>query len=70
MLAQKTKKTSQRSATVTVVHCQAVPDGTSDQDIIYLKQDEKGILILANGKSSPTLKSLNYFFLRKFGFLS
>lgn len=45
------QKTSLRSGIVTVVHCQAIQDGLSDQDIIYLKQDEKGVLILANGKS-------------------
>lgn len=51
MLATKTKKTSQRSGMVPVVHCQAIQGGMSDQDIIDLKQDEKGVLILANGKS-------------------
>lgn len=51
MLAQKTKKASQRSGIVPVVLCQAIQDGMSDQDIIDLKQDEKGVLILANGKS-------------------
>lgn len=34
-----------------MVQCQAIQDGISDQDGIPLKQDENGVLILANGKS-------------------
>lgn len=45
------KKETHRSTMSSHARRRVFQDGTSDQDVPSLKQDGKGVLILANGKS-------------------